>query len=202
MLQVQFGISMNEWLWGVCIMHAVSSRGGSRGAHTGPPPSSGLSWRDTRIEVCHALSARSYFDAAHISIWVAASCPAYTERSNLQLPSWRDSSVAAPQTQSWFRREGLRETTIRIDESPEFTLQYSHKYSLMASEALSHGLNIKIFMGEHAPRPSYKTVHALYTWSRFCATYVLQVTNVRRPVSQRILYPSEYRIPHTLSTSE
>ena len=42
----------------------------------------------------------------------------------------------------------------------------SHKYSPTVSGALSHGLNFKIFLGEHAPRPPYKTVHAIYTWPR------------------------------------
>ena len=42
----------------------------------------------------------------------------------------------------------------------------SHKYSQAAAEALSHGLNFKIFLGEHAPTPPYKTVHAIYTWPR------------------------------------
>ena len=59
----------------------------------------------------------------------------------------------------------------------------SHKYSPTASEALSHGLYFKIFLGEHAPRPPYNTVHALYTWtrSRGLLSDVLQATNARKP---------------------
>ena len=51
----------------------------------------------------------------------------------------------------------------------------SHEYPPTASEALSHGLNFKLFLGEHAPRPPYNTVHALY---------VLQATNARRPENE------------------
>ena len=48
----------------------------------------------------------------------------------------------------------------------------------------SHGLNFKIFLGEHAPRLPYKTVHA---YSIYVASVlelysdVLQATNSRRP---------------------
>ena len=65
--------------------------GGAWGAHAFP-----FRTKPARnAEVCHALSTRSYFDVMHISIRITASCPAYIECSNLQLPSWRDSSVAA-----------------------------------------------------------------------------------------------------------
>ena len=58
----------------------------------------------------------------------------------------------------------------------------SHKYSPTASEALSHGLNFKIFLREHAPTPPYNTVRALYTWPRSrVLSDVLQATNARRP---------------------
>ena len=42
-------------------------------------------------------------------------------------------------------------------------------WSPTASEALSYGLNLKIFLGGHAPRPSWNAVHYMFTKKKFRA---------------------------------
>ena len=87
-------------------------------------------------EVYSALSARSYSDAAHISLWITASCPTNIEHSNLQLP--RDSFCgSASNTKPDSEGKGLRETTIRTSESTEL-LSSCHIFCM--DVAVSDGL--------------------------------------------------------------
>ena len=70
--------------------------------------------------------------------------PANKKDSKLQLP--RDSSVPYS--------EGRGSEKRPYDELPELQSNFACLWwSPMASEALSYGLKLKIFLGEHTPRP-------------------------------------------------
>ena len=88
-------------------------------------------------------------------------------------PSCTDSPVPVPQAQRRIPTgEGFEKR--KYDESPEFALQLPQilYWSLTASKALSHGLNFKSFLGEHAPQtPLQDCTYMLYIRSRFGATY-------------------------------
>ena len=82
---------VTTWSW-VNLVHPLNSGhpgadpgGGGGGGHGGPmpppPPPFGIE-PARNAEVCYVLSARSYFDAVHISVRITASCPAYIEHSN------------------------------------------------------------------------------------------------------------------------
>ena len=102
-------VTFGSWIlaFGLWLFHPLL-RGGSRG-HGGPMPTLlllvisilGLPW---------AYSARSYSDAAHISTWITASCPANTEHSNLQIVFVQ---CSASNTKADSEGKGLRETTIQ-----------------------------------------------------------------------------------------
>ena len=87
-------------------------RGG--GAHA-PPPFETEPARNA--EVCHALSVTQRTSLYETYLHVLQ----YIERSNLQLPSLRDSSLAVPQTQGLIRK-GKASEKRQYHESPGFTL--------------------------------------------------------------------------------
>ena len=96
-------------------------RGGSRGGKGGPcppPPPPPFETEPARnAEVCHALSVtqRTSLYESHLHVLQ------YIQRSNLQLPSLRDSSLAVPQTQGLIRK-GKASEKRQYHESPGFTL--------------------------------------------------------------------------------
>ena len=79
------------WIWIYEDDQSPSTRGGSGWGGAWAPPF--VTEQELNVEVHGALRARSYFDTAHISIWINASYSADIKHSNLQLP--RDSSVPA-----------------------------------------------------------------------------------------------------------
>ena len=88
--------------------------------------------------------------------------------------------MAVPQTQRLIPKEGAPRNDNTMNRLSLHSS--SHKYSLTASEALSHGLNFKIFLGEHAPRPP-TTLCMLYIRGLILGLLsdVLQATTARRP---------------------
>ena len=65
---------------------------------------------------------------------------------------------SASYTKAYAEGEGLQETTIRLSYNPVAINFAWLWWSPTASEALSYGLILKIFLGDHAPRPPYNAL--------------------------------------------
>ena len=131
------------------------SGGGAWGAHAPPFGTEQVQ----NAEVYRALSARSYSDAAHISLSITASCPANIKHSNLQLP--RDSSVAVPHIQRLIPK-GRGSEKQPYDESPEL-LSSCHKFCvfIVVSDGLRSTLIWSKFSGGECPQTPLQC-YALY----------------------------------------
>ena len=66
----------------MCVVYYTVRGGSGGGGHGGPIPPPFGTEQAQNAEVYRALSARSYSDAAHISLSITASCPANIKHSN------------------------------------------------------------------------------------------------------------------------
>ena len=124
------------------------SRGGAWGAHAPPFGTE----QALNVEVYRALSARSYSDTAHIS---TASCPANIKHSNLRSVGQFCGSVSHTMADSEGKGAPRNDHTMNHQSYSPVVKHFAWLWrSPTVSEALSYGLNLKIFLGEHAPRLS------------------------------------------------
>ena len=152
------GRSNAHWPWSP----TGADPGGAWEAHA-PPPFGTEQAQNT--EVYRVLRARSYSNAVHISLSITASCPANIKHSNLQLP--RDSSVAVPRIQGWFRKEGAPRNDHTMSYCPAaITFSDGLRSTLIWSK-------FQNFPEGACPRPPQNTMHYTHTETA-CAAWLHQ----------------------------